>query len=198
MWPLKSFPEREQSGGDRDLDARRRSMKRWRMWAKAMSIRWKDDFYGRRMLKKGQCNEQRWPKATLPELAKHWRISRSSSDRSGGPYTGEKEVGTSWCVFRTSRRRSRCEGEGDDDTWQLPTGTCSPLSNPPRGEANLSPRRSSWRQGPEEWGSTKPMKVQEQHLGSGGATIGPQRALSESLSMGLGLYHHWAPLTGTF
>ena len=31
------------------------------------------------------------------------------------------------------------------------------------------------------------MKVQEQHLGSGGATTGPQGALPESLSMGLGL-----------
>ena len=34
--------------------------------------------------------------------------------------------------------------------------------------------------------------------GSGGATTGPQGAVSESLSMGLGLEYHWAPLTGTF
>ena len=31
-----------------------------------------------------------------------------------------------------------------------------------------------------------------------GATTGPQGAISESLSMGLGLKYHWAPLTGTF
>ena len=31
-----------------------------------------------------------------------------------------------------------------------------------------------------------------------GATTGPQGAVSESLSMGLGLEYHWAPLTGTF
>ena len=31
-----------------------------------------------------------------------------------------------------------------------------------------------------------------------GATTGPQGAESESLSMGLGLEYHWAPLTGTF
>ena len=30
------------------------------------------------------------------------------------------------------------------------------------------------------------------------ATTGPQGAVSESLSMGLGLEYHWAPLTGTF
>ena len=180
MWPLKSFIEREGSGGDRGLDARRRSMKRWRQWAKAMSIRWRGDFHGRRMLKKGQCNEQRGPKATLPELAKHWRISRSSSDRSGVPYTGVKILPKLWEMVLVRRG-------GDDDTRRLPTGTCSLLSNPPRGEAKSSSRRSSWRQGPEEWGSTKPMKVQEQHLSSGRATTGPQGAISESLSMGLGL-----------
>ena len=31
-----------------------------------------------------------------------------------------------------------------------------------------------------------------------GATTGPQGAVSESLSMGLRLEYHWAPLTGTF
>ena len=31
-----------------------------------------------------------------------------------------------------------------------------------------------------------------------GATTGPQGDLPESLSMGLGLKYHWAPLTGTF
>ena len=31
-----------------------------------------------------------------------------------------------------------------------------------------------------------------------GATTGPQGAVSESLSIGLGLEYHWAPLTGTF
>ena len=180
MLPLKSFIEREGSEGDRGLDARKRSMKRWRQWAKAMSIRWRGDFHGRRMLKKGQCNEQRGPKATLPELAKHWRISRSSSDRSGGPYTGVT------CLQNLSETVSVRRG-GDDDTRRLPTGTYSLLSNPPRGEAKSSSRRSSWRQGPEEWGSTKPMKVQEQRFSSGWATTRPQGAISESLSMGLGL-----------
>ena len=51
---------------------------------------------------------------------------------------------------------------------------------------------------PKNEGQTKPMKVQELHLGSGGATTGPQGAVSESLSMGLGLEYHWTPLTGTF
>ena len=160
--------------------------------------------YGRRRLEKVHCDAKRKHKATLPELAKHWRISRSSWDRSGGPYTGEREVSDflmwnrEWTPFSSSWRRSRCEGEGGDDTWRLPTGTCSPLSNSPRGETNSSSRRSSWRQGPEEWGSKKPMKVQELHLGSGGGTTGPQGDVSESLSMGLGLEYHWAPLTGTF
>ena len=35
-------------------------------------------------------------------------------------------------------------------------------------------------------------------LWGGGGTTGPQGAVSESLSMGLGLEYHWAPLTGTF
>ena len=34
--------------------------------------------------------------------------------------------------------------------------------------------------------------------GGGGGTTAPQGAVSESLSMGLGLEYHWAPLTGTF
>ena len=51
---------------------------------------------------------------------------------------------------------------------------------------------------------TRRMRVNEADEGpratSGlwGATTGPQGAVSESLSMGLGLEHHWAPLTGTF
>ena len=51
---------------------------------------------------------------------------------------------------------------------------------------------------------TRRMKVNEADEGpratSGlwGATTGPQGAVSESLSMGLGLEYHWAPLTGTF
>ena len=48
--------------------------------------------YGRRRLEKVHCDAKRKHKATLPELAKHWRISGSSWDRSGGPYTGETEV----------------------------------------------------------------------------------------------------------
>ena len=48
--------------------------------------------YGRRRLKKVHCDAKRKHKATLPELDKHWIISRSSWDRSGGPYTGETEV----------------------------------------------------------------------------------------------------------
>ena len=48
--------------------------------------------YGRRRLEKVHCDAKRKHKATLPELAKHLRISRSSWDRSGGPYTGEREV----------------------------------------------------------------------------------------------------------
>ena len=51
---------------------------------------------------------------------------------------------------------------------------------------------------------TRRMRVNEADEGpratSGlwGATNGPQGAVSESLSMGLGLEYHWAPLTGTF
>ena len=51
---------------------------------------------------------------------------------------------------------------------------------------------------------TRRMRVNETDEGpratSGlwGATTGPQGAVSESLSMGLGLEYHWAPLTGTF
>ena len=51
---------------------------------------------------------------------------------------------------------------------------------------------------------TRRMRVNEADEGpratSGlwGATTGPQGAISESLSMGLGLEYHWAPLTGTF
>ena len=49
-------------------------------------------FNGRRRLEKVHCDAKRKHEATLPELAKHWRISRSSWDRSGGLYTGETEV----------------------------------------------------------------------------------------------------------
>ena len=51
---------------------------------------------------------------------------------------------------------------------------------------------------------TRRMRVNEADEGpratSGlwGATTGPQGAVSESLSMGLTLEYHWAPLTGTF
>ena len=51
---------------------------------------------------------------------------------------------------------------------------------------------------------TRRMRVNEADEGpratSGlwGATTGPQGAVSESLSMVLGLEYHWAPLTGTF
>ena len=52
---------------------------------------------------------------------------------------------------------------------------------------------------------TRRMRVNEADEGPratsglwGGATTGPQGAVSESLSMGLGLEYHWAPLTGTF
>ena len=56
---------------------------------------------------KGQCNEQRGPKATLPKLAKHEENSRLSSDRSGVPYTGVKILPKLWEVWV---RRG-----GDDD-----------------------------------------------------------------------------------
>ena len=51
---------------------------------------------------------------------------------------------------------------------------------------------------------TQRMRVNKAKEGPGatsqlwGATTGPQGAISESLSMGLGLKYHWAPLTGTF
>ena len=51
---------------------------------------------------------------------------------------------------------------------------------------------------------TRRMRVNEADEGpratSGlwGATTEPQGAVSESLSMGLGLEYHWAPLTRTF
>ena len=51
---------------------------------------------------------------------------------------------------------------------------------------------------------TRRMRVNEADEGSRatsglwGATTGPQGVVSESLSMGLGLEYHWAPLTGTF
>ena len=51
---------------------------------------------------------------------------------------------------------------------------------------------------------TRRMRVNEADEGpratSGlwGRTTGPQGAVSESLSIGLGLEYHWAPLTGTF
>ena len=45
---------------------------------------------------KGQCNEQRGPKATLPELASMKKNSRLSSDRSGVPYTGVKILPKLW------------------------------------------------------------------------------------------------------
>ena len=51
---------------------------------------------------------------------------------------------------------------------------------------------------------TRRMRVNEADEGpratSGlwGATTGPQGAVSESPSMGLGLKYHWASLTGTF
>ena len=185
MWPLKSFIEREGSGGDRGLDARRRSMKRWRQRAKAMSIRWRGDFNGRRMLIRANAMSRGGPKATLAELAKHWRNSRSSSDRSVVPYTGVKILPKLW--EKVWVRRGGDEIEGDSQKEHAPS---CPIHH-------VEKRKSSWRQGPEEWGSTKPMKVQEQHLSSGRAITGPQGAISESLSMGLGLYH-WAPLTGTF
>ena len=53
---------------------------------------------------KGQCNEQRGPKATLPELASMKKNSRLSLDRSGVPCTGVKILPKLW-------RRSGCEGE---------------------------------------------------------------------------------------
>ena len=168
MWPLKSFSEREGSGGDRGLDARRRSMKRWRQWAKAMSIRWRGDLHGRRMLKKGQCNEQRGPKATLPELAKHWRISRSSSDRSGVPYTGVKILPKLWEMVLVRRG-------GDDDTRRLPTGTCSLLSNPPRGEAKSSSRRSYDGKDPKNEGQRSRWRSRSNTLALEGPQLGPRR-----------------------
>ena len=128
---------------------------------------------------KGQCNEQRGPKATLPELASMKKNSRLSSDRSGVPYTGVKILPKLW--EKVWMRR------GGDDDPRRPKRTCSLLSNPPRGEAKSSSRRSSWRQGPKDWGPTKPTKVQEQHPSSRRAITGPQGAKSESLSMGLGL-----------
>ena len=57
---------------------------------------------------KGQCNEQRGPKATLPELASMKKNSRLSSDRSGVPYTGVKILPKLW--EKVWMRRG-----GDDD-----------------------------------------------------------------------------------
>ena len=45
---------------------------------------------------KGQCNEQRGPKTTLPELASMKKNSRLSSDRSGVPCTGVKILPKLW------------------------------------------------------------------------------------------------------
>ena len=128
---------------------------------------------------KGQCNEQRGPKATLPELASMKKL--------------QIVLRQIWSALHGREDSSETLGEGlgakGRRRWSkaTPTGTCSLLSNPPRGEAKSSSRRSSWRQGPKEWGPTKPMKVQEQHPSSGRAITGAQGAKSESLSMGLGL-----------
>ena len=67
-------------------------MKRWRMWTKGMSIRWRDDSMGGEGWRRSTAMRRGSIKLTLPELAKHWRITRSSWDRSGGPYTVETEV----------------------------------------------------------------------------------------------------------
>ena len=61
---------------------------------------------------KGQCNEQRGPKATLPELASMKKNSRLSSDRSGVPYTGVKILPKLW--EKVWMRR------GDDDDPRRP------------------------------------------------------------------------------
>ena len=53
---------------------------------------------------KGQCNEQRGPKATLPELASMKKNSRLSSDRSGVPYTGVKILPKLWEKVWVRRR----------------------------------------------------------------------------------------------
>ena len=128
---------------------------------------------------KGQCNEQRGPKATLPELASMKKL--------------QIVLRQIWSALHGREDSSETLGEGlgakGRRRWSkaTPTGTCSLLFNPPRGEAKSSSRRSSWRQGPKDWGPTKPTKVQEQHPSSRRAITGPQGAKSESLSMGLGL-----------
>ena len=117
---------------------------------------------------KGQCNEQRGPKATLPELASMKKL--------------QIVLRQIWSALHGREDSSETLGEGlgakGRRRWSkaTPTGTCSLLSNPPRGEAKSSSRRSSWRQGPKDWGPTKPTKVQEQHPSSGRAITGPQGA----------------------
>ena len=70
---------------------------------------------------KGQCNEQRGPKATLPELASMKKNSRLSSDRSGVPCTGVKILPKLW--EKVWMRR------GGDDDPRRPKRTCSPRPN---------------------------------------------------------------------
>ena len=135
--------------------------------------------YGRRRLEKVHCDAKREHKATLSELAKHWRISRSSWDRSGGSYTGETEVNDFLDVEMSvntlqflpetvSVRRGRW-------WWYManPNRHMLSLVQSTRGEANLSSRRSSWRQGPEEWGSNEADEGPGATSGLWGATTGP-------------------------
>ena len=167
MWPLKSFIEREGSGGDRGLDARRRSMKRWRQWAKAMSIRWRGDFHGRRMLKKGQCNEQRGPKATLPELAKH----EESPDR---PQTDLEYPTQAWRVFRTSRRWSRCEGEAtmiQGDSQQAHAPSC-PIHHVEKRSRHREGHHDG--QDPKNEGQRSRRRSRSNILALGGPQLGPR------------------------
>ena len=68
---------------------------------------------------KGQCNEQRGPKATLPELASMKKNSRLSSDRSGVPCTGVKILPKLWEKIWMRR--------GGDDDPRRPKRNMLPL-----------------------------------------------------------------------
>ena len=135
--------------------------------------------YGRRRLEKVHCDAKRKHKATLPELAKHWRISRSSWDRSGGPYTGETEVNDfldvelrvntlQFLLETVSVQRGRW-------WWYManPNRHMLSLVQSTTWRSEFVIARSSWRQGPEEWGSNEADEGPGATSGLWGATTGP-------------------------
>ena len=118
---------------------------------------------------KGQCNEQRGPKATLPELASMKKNSRLSSDRSGMPWTGVKILPKLWEKIWMRR--------GGDDDPRRPKRTCSLLSNPPRGErsrhreGHLDGKGPKLRANEAEEGSGATSKLQEGKTGPQGPNL---------------------------